>query len=193
MRVAVANTKGGAGKTTTAVCIALEAADQGVDVCLVDADPQGAGAKWAHQIGVAAPHVRSRADVVNACGSHRLAIIDTPPGADPRTVCAIEAADLTVAATGLGPGDMDGLMDFLRMVDPDLIVPNRLDARRIIHKHAMTFLESRFPGRVTVGVPTATAIEWAQASQEALPPLCPPAVAYRMILSTILALDGVAR
>ena len=92
MIVVTAATKGGASKTTTAVCLAYEASEQGLDAVLVDLDPQGAGAKWAQGLGIPAPHVRNAKDVQDACASHDLAFVDTPPGADPRTVAALEAA-----------------------------------------------------------------------------------------------------
>jgi chromosome partitioning protein len=38
--------KGGAGKTTTAINIAIALANKGLDICLVDADPQRSAARW---------------------------------------------------------------------------------------------------------------------------------------------------
>ena len=44
--VAVVSQKGGAGKTTTGVNIAVALAQAGYDVCLVDADPQRSASRW---------------------------------------------------------------------------------------------------------------------------------------------------
>lgn len=46
-RIAVANQKGGVGKTTLAVCLAAEMTERGHDVSLVDADPQRSACAWA--------------------------------------------------------------------------------------------------------------------------------------------------
>ncbi len=46
MIVVVGCNKGGAGKTTTCVNLAVALARRGSDVCLVDADPQRSASKW---------------------------------------------------------------------------------------------------------------------------------------------------
>jgi chromosome partitioning protein len=46
MIVLVGSQKGGPGKTTVAVNLAVQYARQGKDVCLVDADPQRSAARW---------------------------------------------------------------------------------------------------------------------------------------------------
>nr|WP_176704167.1 AAA family ATPase [Pseudomonas sp.]QDK64839.1 plasmid partitioning protein ParA [Pseudomonas sp.] len=46
MIVVIGCNKGGAGKTTTTVNLAIALARRGSDVCLVDADPQRSASKW---------------------------------------------------------------------------------------------------------------------------------------------------
>lgn len=188
MIVAIVGTKGGSGKSTTAVCLAYEAFGRGRDVLLLDLDPQATAAEWAPELSKHVPDLRS-ADAVTAAGAgHDLVLIDTPPGAAPQAVAALKAADTVVAVTGLGPGDMRGLQHLLRMVDPDLIVPTRRDARRAIHAHALAALRSRWPESLTDPVPMAAVVERAQANQTALPLLAPAAVAYRTIYDRLTKL-----
>tara|TARA_B110000977_G_scaffold164286_1_gene210684 strand:+ start:1790 stop:2425 length:636 start_codon:yes stop_codon:yes gene_type:complete len=47
MIIIIGCNKGGAGKTTTAINLAVCMAKKGLDICLVDADPQRSAAKWA--------------------------------------------------------------------------------------------------------------------------------------------------
>ncbi len=187
MLITIAGTKGGSGKTTTAVCLAQEAAARGIDVLLLDLDPQGTATDWAPDLSKHLAGIRTGAEIRQVGAGHEVCIIDTPPGAAPQAAAAIEAADLVVAVTGLGPGDMKGLQHLLRMVDPDLIVPTRRDGRRAIHKHALHALSSRWSHLVTEPVPMSAVVERAQADQAALPPLSPPANAYRAIFDQLMA------
>jgi cellulose biosynthesis protein BcsQ len=188
MIVTIAGTKGGSGKTTTAVCLALEALEQGEDVVLIDLDPQGTATEWAPSITKHLPAVRTPAELKTTAGGCSLAFVDTPPGAATQATIAIEAADVVVAVSGLGPGDMRGLQHLLRMVDPDLIVPTRRDGRRILHGYALEALAARWPSIITDAVPSSAAVERAQADQAVLPILSPPAIAYRTILARVLEL-----
>lgn len=188
MILTVAATKGGAGKTTTAVCLALEAVAQGVDTSIIDLDPQGTAYKWAPEITKHLPDLRSAREFRQVAGDQALVIVDTPPNAAPQAIAAIEAADVTITPTALDPGDMDALLDLLRVVDPDLIVPTRRDARRLMHRYALEALAARWPDRVTTPIPESSVIGRAQAEHEGLPIVSPPAVAYRSVLARTLEL-----
>lgn len=188
MIVAIVGTKGGSGKSTTAVCLAHEAAGRGRDVLVLDLDPQATATEWAPELSKHLPELRAH-DAVSAAGAgHDLVLVDTPPGAAVQAAAAVEAADVVLAVTGLGPGDMRGLQHLLRMVDPDLIVPTRRDGRRAIHAHGLAALRSRWPEQITDPVPMAAAVERAQADQAQLPLLAPVAIAYRAIYDRLIAL-----
>ena len=45
--IAVAQRKGGVGKTTLSVCVAAELQSRGAEVALIDADPQRSACQWA--------------------------------------------------------------------------------------------------------------------------------------------------
>ena len=47
MRISLVHTKGGVGKTTNTIMLATAAARRGIDVEVLDADPQGSATRWA--------------------------------------------------------------------------------------------------------------------------------------------------
>ena len=68
MIVAFAGQKGGVGKSTTAVCLAVAALEAGSRVLLVDADPQGTVRTWGE---VAAERKRPAPTVIAKKGGAR--------------------------------------------------------------------------------------------------------------------------
>lgn len=95
--------KGGAGKTTIAVHLAVAARLAGEKVVLVDTDPQGSASAWAQARGDESPVVvQARTtqliDVMTAArdDAMTLMIIDTAPHAAPGASTAATAADLVV-------------------------------------------------------------------------------------------------
>lgn len=112
MRVAVVNTKGGVGKTTTAIYLAAGFAAQGRTL-LVDADPQQSAITWSEVDEDTPPWPfsvvgRATTDVHKALPGlafgYEHVIVDTPPGNVPIIKSAVLAADLVVvpvAPTGL--------------------------------------------------------------------------------------------
>jgi chromosome partitioning protein len=99
--IAIISQKGGAGKTTVAVHLAVAAERRGLNTALFDLDPQASAASWADKRGNAAPAVvpaqaaRLPALLEQAAAqSAGLVIIDSAPNADAASLAAARAADL---------------------------------------------------------------------------------------------------
>jgi len=126
------NVKGGVGKTTTAVQLALHAGGAGNRTLLVDADPGRSALSWATRAGDDWPHA-----MVPVIAYHRpdlpgrlpglaagcdLVVIDTPhdpkDGAKVGTmlVSAIAVADLLIVPSPPTAADLDRLEDLLAAI-----------------------------------------------------------------------------
>jgi chromosome partitioning protein len=128
----VASAKGGSGKTTTSLNLAVLAANEGLRVLLVDLDAQQTLSWWASQRPREAPRVevltKRLRDLsgedgglgeieasVDELGAD-FVIIDTPPSLDdwPReTLRLIGRADLTLIPTGQGTPDLNSVIEWM--------------------------------------------------------------------------------
>lgn len=95
--------KGGSGKTTLAVAVAVAAARAGDEVGLIDLDPQGSALTWSRRRGEAAPEVRAghpprlRQAIEAARGAGaEVMVIDTGPREGGGAAEAARLADLVV-------------------------------------------------------------------------------------------------
>ncbi|HZF76198.1 MAG TPA: ParA family partition ATPase [Acetobacteraceae bacterium] len=114
--IAVAQRKGGAGKSTLAANLAAEAAGGGARVALLDIDPQQTLARWhalrakagrAAAIDFDAPsgwRIPGMLDRFRR--SHDLVVLDTPPHAETDAKVAIRAADLVLVPLQPSPADL---------------------------------------------------------------------------------------
>lgn len=114
MRVSFVHTKGGVGKTTSAIMVAAAATRQGRTVEVLDTDPQGSASRWAEiatQRGDDLPFpVRyTTANELRQLPDNGsvLQIVDTPPGEAASIQAAIDTADLVVIPSGASPMDID--------------------------------------------------------------------------------------
>ena len=153
-----ANVKGGVGKTTTAVQLALYASALGERTLLIDADPGRSALSWAtrapdwphDRVPVIAHHQpdlpRRLPGLAAGFGT---VIIDTPHDptgggqVGPMLASALAVADLLVVPTSPAPADLDRLEDLLAAIareqarrDLDwLVALVRVDLRRKTTSH----------------------------------------------------------
>src|SRR5262245_5097458 len=105
--------KGGVGKTTIAVNLAVAA---GVRTALFDLDQQESAVMWSDRRQHDQPHVeflteRRLPDGLKAAeqGNFALVIIDTPPAAGPQAFTAAQAADLVLIPCRPSLIDLDAI------------------------------------------------------------------------------------
>ena len=143
--LAIVSQKGGVGKTTIAVHIAVAAARSGYSVAIIDLDPQATAAQWADWRGagegasenpvvVAAPHARLVPTLKEAerMGVD-LVILDSPPAADSAAVAAAKQADLVLIPTRASAFDLHAIKTTAELVrvaqKPASVLLNAVPAR----------------------------------------------------------------
>jgi chromosome partitioning protein len=123
--VTVASQKGGAGKTTLAAHLAVEAkrTDTG-PVAVVDTDPQGSLAAWWNTRDAATPlfasvEIARLPEHLRVLQRHRveLVVIDTPPALTEMIRAAIAVADLVVIPCRPSPHDLRAVGVIVEMAE----------------------------------------------------------------------------
>ncbi|NEX47765.1 ParA family partition ATPase [Pseudotabrizicola algicola] len=140
--ITVAQQKGGSGKTTLSVNLAVELARRGVTVALLDTDPQGSLGRWFMTRRERLGDPGMELSTASAWGvgyeceklrkAHDIVIIDTPPKIDADLRPSLREASLVlipVAASHVDLWATDGVLDLAaRESRPCLIVLNRCKA-----------------------------------------------------------------
>ena len=123
--IALVAQKGGTGKTTIAISLAVEAAGRGLSVVVIDLDPQASACRWSDRRGEEAPPVidaqpsrLSQALAKAAQAGVDLAIVDTPARVEQAAAEAAKAADLVLVPCKPSIWDLETLHTTMELVGP---------------------------------------------------------------------------
>lgn len=122
--IAIVSRKGGAGKTTLAVHLAVAASIKGKETAIIDLDPQASAAGWGDSRAASTPAVVSAQaarlskvlETAIALGAD-LAIIDTAPHSETAALAAIRAADLILIPCRPAILDLRAIGDTIDLVN----------------------------------------------------------------------------
>lgn len=141
--IAVANQKGGCGKTTITMQLAGTYAAAGHKVLVVDADPQGTATRWAASApddkafparlaGLSAAGGKVHREVQKLAPDYDLLIIDCPPAVDsPVPQSALMVADLVLVPVIPSPPDIWAAVGIRELVQRISDVNEGLKARLV--------------------------------------------------------------
>lgn len=149
--VAVISQKGGAGKTTLALHLAVASEHAGKSAAIVDLDPQASASRWKDRRqgsppAVVSSHASRLLEVLQAAREHgaELAIIDTAPHSETSALNAARAADLILIPCRPSILDLQA-------------ISTTVDIARLANKTAFAVL-NHIPPRGTMGEEARAAI-----------------------------------
>lgn len=194
--ISVIQTKGGTGKTTTAMMVSFALSSLGDRILVLDADKQRSAADWADEANddlefevLSVPTDRTLETAIRRFGNqdYDFILIDTPPGSNSIVETASRAADLVLIPTGVSPLDMkrtQATLDFFDETDtPVAVVLVNVDKRERLLELAQETLSAnkraaladvivparsatRRAGATVPKITTKPYIEWVELAQE---------------------------
>ena len=127
--LAVVAQKGGTGKTTLSIAVAVAASADGHNAAIVDLDPQATATNWSDRRGAETPVVISAqparlTNVLEAAAGQGadLVVIDTAPRAEQGALAAARAADLVLVPCRPAIYDLETVLttaDLVRLAERD--------------------------------------------------------------------------
>lgn len=137
--ISIVSQKGGAGKTTLAIHLAVAASQAGMNTAVIDLDPQASSAKWADRrqaelpvvISAHASRLAQVLETVRAEGGE-LVLIDTAPHSDNAALEAARMADVVLIPCRPSILDLEA-------------IATSLDIAKLAHKPATVMLNAIAP------------------------------------------------
>jgi len=176
MIVALSNSKGGVGKSTLAVHLAVSWLEQGTAVAVVDADVQGSSYGWLQEAAPDLPVFRLQTPdevlerVPAIAGQFERVVIDGPAGLSEVTRAILLVADTALLPCGPSVLDLRAVHEALRVVKqaqqirqgpPDpILVPNKLQVQYRLTRELLATAQS-------LGVPVLSGLRLRQAYADA--------------------------
>ena len=144
--------KGGTGKTTIALSLAVQAASDGLTALVIDLDPQATACNWSDRREAETPVVidaqpsrlSMTLETARANGVD-FVVIDTPARSEQAALAAARAADLIIIPSRAQASDLETIpntQELLRLAGdpPALAVLNAVPPRGTRHEQASDFL-----------------------------------------------------
>jgi chromosome partitioning protein len=163
--ISFASSKGGAGKTTSAIILATELA-QGTDVVLIDADPAGRMTRWASLSTLPA-----RISVVTSKGERAIqdeiaaarsaatfVLVDLEGSASRLTSFAIAESDLVIVPTGDEQQDADEAIETLAQIAMEGRARRREIAAAVLFARTNAAVKSKLEKHINTELRSATRV-----------------------------------
>jgi len=166
----VASTKGGAGKTTIVMALAGTLAAEGLQVAVVDADPNRAFASWSEGAYEGPPlTVRAEADearlaeaIDHLAAEVDLVLVDTAGFGNRAALLGMAAADAVLVPCTPSRADVEQAAKTLQLADgaaraarreiPAKVVPSRLKGATAVARHVLSELHEIGLPRTVAGI-----------------------------------------
>jgi len=153
--VAIISGKGGSGKTTIAVHLAVCALQQRKSVALIDIDVQGSAMDWYkarkhNEFSAAQSHAESLPDLLQTAkaGNVDLVIIDTAPHSNKDAAIAANLADLILIPCQPARFDLKAMpstLDFITLIKtPAFILLNRCTGKKLAENARIVLRKQNF-------------------------------------------------
>lgn len=143
MIISVLNIKGGVGKTTVTINLAVGLVEEGKSVCVIDCDPQGSSLRWndtreASNIDVFKIDEPGalRKGAKSLAQKYDIIIIDGAPATDKTATTGAALADIVLLPLGPSPFDVWATESMIDRVAQVREVRPEIQVRYLINKHS---------------------------------------------------------